>query len=414
VRSAAGGGGPRGRLSALWRALRGQGSPRRLGFSVGLGLFIGCQPLYGLHLPLCVLVCLPFRLDAVVAYLAANISNPLLAPFLLLAEVEIGSLLLHGAPVEFGLEAARRAGISGFVQEAALGSLVFGAILGLLGGVLAAAIARRGQRRQRDPALMLAMQRTRARYAGAPRSHRYYVAAKLRADPVLAEIAEIGREAAERPGQGELDEPDKLDELLGENALIELDGRSDSSERAELGGGHELGDVVDAGAGRGQLGLCLLELGRVRSLVGFDFDAEKVEVARAAARGDATFRVGDLLREEIGPADTVLLVDVLHYLSSEEQARLIARAARALRGHGRLIVREADGEPGVRSIVTRALERVATLVGYNRVAPRQTLGFRPIRAIVAEMEAQGLECKMLEKASGAKLGNRLIVGRKGE
>jgi uncharacterized protein (DUF2062 family) len=363
VRSAAGGGGPRGRLSALWRALRGQGSPRRLGLSVGLGLFIGCQPLYGLHLPLCVLVCLPFRLDAVVAYLAANISNPLLAPLLLLAEVEIGSLLLHGAPVAFDLAAARNKGVAGFVEEAVLGSIVLGAVLGLLGGALAAFIARRAQRAS---ALTLAMRRTRARYASVPRAHRYYVAAKLRSDPVLAEIAGLA----------------------------------------------ELGDVIDAGSGRGQLGLCLFELGRVRSLTGFDFDAEKVEVARSAARGDAVFRVGDLLREELGPADTVLLVDVLHYVSIADQGRLIARAAAGLRAQGRLLVREADGEPGVRSVVTRTLERIATRFGYNRVAGQRALGFRPIRAIVAEMEAQGLECRLLEKPSGAKLGNRLIVGTK--
>ena len=48
-------------------------------------------PLYGLHFPLCLAVCLPLQLDVVVAYLAANISNPLVAPFLVTAEVEIGS-----------------------------------------------------------------------------------------------------------------------------------------------------------------------------------------------------------------------------------------------------------------------------------------------------------------------------------
>lgn len=373
MRAAAGAGGPRNRLSALWRALRGQGSPARLGFSVGLGLFIGCQPLYGLHLPLCVLVCLPFRLDAVVAYLAANISNPLVAPFLLLAEVEIGSLLLHGAPVAFDLAAARQAGIAGFVEEAALGSIVLGAVLGLLGGMIAAAIARRGRGRtagQLEPAqqeaLQAATRRTRARYASAPRAHRYYVSAKLRTDPVLAEVAALG----------------------------------------------ELGDVVDAGAGRGQLGLCLLELGHAQKLKGFDFDAAKVEIARAAAAGDAEFRVGDLLHESLGPADTVLLIDVLHYLPVEDQSRLIARAADALHVAGRLIVREADGAPGARSALTRALENLATRVGYNRVAPRQPLSFRPIHEIAAEMRANGLECDVLERPSGAPLGNRLIVGRK--
>ena len=86
----------RSRFARLLRLLRGSGSPRRVGLSVGLGLFIGCLPLYGFHLPLCLVVCIPFGLDAVLAYVAANISNPLVAPFLVLSEVVIGSWLLHG------------------------------------------------------------------------------------------------------------------------------------------------------------------------------------------------------------------------------------------------------------------------------------------------------------------------------
>ncbi|HWA76021.1 MAG TPA: DUF2062 domain-containing protein [Polyangiaceae bacterium] len=350
-------------LGALWRALRGQGSPSRLGLSVGVGLFIGCQPLYGLHLPLCLLVCLPFRLDAVVAYLAANISNPLVAPFLLFAEVELGSLLLHGKLVGFDLATARATGIAGFAEQAALGSVLLGAVLAVAGGLLATTIARRSQ--AASP-LALARRRTRERYDATPRAQRFYVAAKLEMDPVLAEIAELGA----------------------------------------------LGDVIDAGCGRGQLGLCLLELGHAKSVSGFDFDAEKVQVAQTAARGDADFRVGNLLEASFAAADAVLLIDVLHYLTPSEQERVIARASACLRAGGRLVVREADGAPGIRSAVTRGLERVATRVGYNRVAPRQALGFRPLAEIVAEMRAQGLVCDFSAAPSGARLGNRLVIGRK--
>ena len=114
-------------LSRLLRLLRGEGSATRVGLSVGLGLFIGCQPLYGLHLPLCLLVCLPFGLDALLAYVAANISNPLVAPFLLLCEVEVGSLLLRGHALAFDIGAARRADLAGIAREVALGSVVVGA-----------------------------------------------------------------------------------------------------------------------------------------------------------------------------------------------------------------------------------------------------------------------------------------------
>src|SRR5688572_22335354 len=128
----------------MWRILRGgESSPARLAASIALGLFIGCLPLYGLHLPLCLGACLLLRLDAVVAYLAANISNPLLAPFILTAEVEVGSLLLTGEHAAFDVERARRVGIVGFAAQAAVGGLVVGLFMAVIGGAAAYALAPR-------------------------------------------------------------------------------------------------------------------------------------------------------------------------------------------------------------------------------------------------------------------------------
>src|SRR4051812_40229874 len=118
----------------IWRRLRGdRQSPGRIALAVALGLFIGCLPVYGLHFVLCLLVCLPLGLDLVLAYLVANISNPLFAPFLITLEVEIGSLLSTGHHAGFTLEQAKQTGVLGFVFQAGLGSLFVGAGLGALG-----------------------------------------------------------------------------------------------------------------------------------------------------------------------------------------------------------------------------------------------------------------------------------------
>src|ERR1041384_4459312 len=117
----------RANLARIWRRLRGdRQSPARLALAVALGLFIGCLPVYGLHFVLCVLVCLPLGLDLVLAYLVANISNPLLAPFLITLEVEVGSLLISGHHAAFTLQRARQTGILGFVLQAGIGSVVVG------------------------------------------------------------------------------------------------------------------------------------------------------------------------------------------------------------------------------------------------------------------------------------------------
>src|SRR6188768_2654614 len=134
----------RGNWALIWRRLRGERqSPGRVASAVALGLFIGCLPVYGFHFILCLLVCLPLGLDLVLAYLLANISNPLVAPFLITLEVEIGSLLSTGRHAAFSLQRARETGVMGFVFQAALGSVFVGAALAALGGAIAFVIARK-------------------------------------------------------------------------------------------------------------------------------------------------------------------------------------------------------------------------------------------------------------------------------
>jgi len=62
---------------------------------VAVGLIIGMTPVFGLHWLIVIGVCVPLRLDAGVAYLAANISLPFIAPFITFAELETGAFVLH-------------------------------------------------------------------------------------------------------------------------------------------------------------------------------------------------------------------------------------------------------------------------------------------------------------------------------
>ena len=103
--------------------------------------------MYGLHFPLCAAVCLPLKLDLVAAYLAANISNPLIAPFLVVLEVNVGSYLVTGQLAPFDVARARAAGIAGFVTQAVVGSLVVGVGLAAASGIAAYLIARRYRKR---------------------------------------------------------------------------------------------------------------------------------------------------------------------------------------------------------------------------------------------------------------------------
>lgn len=357
-------------LSRIWRRLRGERkSPARIALAVGLGLFIGCLPVYGLHFVICLLVCLPLGLDLVLAYLVANISNPLIAPFLITLEVEIGSLVSSGRHAAFSLERARQTGILGFVFQAGLGSIFVGAGLAAIGSALAYLIARRRSSSPIAPAddekdeseRDAAMQRTIQRYRGTPIGDRIYVAAKLSTDPLTRLLAGL-------PG--------------------------------------DFGRVLDAAAGRGQFGLFLWELGRATELFGFDSDARKVAIAERAAAGSARFETLDLLDLPEREVDTLLLVDVLHYLTLQEQDELLGRAARCVT-RGRIVIRELDAGNAARSAITRGFEWIAKVSGYNR--GRAGRHYRPAREIVAQLTSAGLSCELFGASEGTPFANVLIV-----
>ncbi len=332
-------------VGRVWQRLRGGTlSPGRAGLSIFVGLFIGCQPLYGLHLPLCLLVCLPFRLDFVLAYLVANISNPFVAPFLLMIELEIGSWLIDGVPLALDVTRASELGLGRLAWQTFLGAQVLGAALAGAGAALGFVAVRSWQGRRADSPTPSAVERTVARYARCSAADRTYAAMKLGMDPLTKQLSELGQ---------------------------------------------PLGRVLDIGAGRGQFSLLLLELGLASSVEGLDWDARKVRVAEVAARGQARFVAADALGATLPGYDTVLLFDVLHYLPPSQQDLLLTRCARELPIDGRLMIRELDKRPGIGSATLQWFERIAVHSGYNRA---KKLSFRPLRQLVGKLEGLGFAC----------------------
>ncbi len=357
-------------IGRIWRRLRGtRQSPGRVALAVALGLFIGCLPVYGLHFLLCCIICLPLGLDFFLSYLLANVSNPLVAPFLVTFEVEVGSLVTTGHRAAFSLARAKQTGISGFVWQAGVGSVCVGAGLAAVGGAAAYAVARLRRQplfgqleaaEQEDDATEAAMARTIERYRRAPIADRVYVAAKLRWDPLTQLLAAL-------PGQ--------------------------------------YGRLLDAGCGRGQFALFLGELGRCERVLGFDGDPRRVAVA-VAAGGSAGFARHDLLTFPRQELDTLIFADVLHYLPPSEQDQALQRATECVT-HGRILIRELDAQPAARSTITRSLEWLAEVVGYNR--GRSGRHYRPASEIVARLTGAGFACEVLGASAGTPFANVLIV-----
>ncbi len=355
-------------LRRAWRELRGpEPTAARVAGAVFLGLFVGALPIYGAPTAILAAASLWFGLDAALAWVLANADSPLFVHAVRAAEGRVGGSLGEG-----------------------VGALVVGLALGASGGLAAygmtAALPKRAPRplyRLPDdaPAWWKAAERVAARYArpSSPRPRErmrfHQIRGKLLADPAPKLVAD-----------------------LASNTPLAL------------------GRVLDIGAGRGQLGLFLLELGRAAGVRGVDWDSAKIEDAVRAAgahgggpKANAEFAAADVRRVPFDPADTVLLIDILHYFLPAEQDALLDRAAAAVLPGGRILVREAEAGRGVRSWTTWLEERLATAL---RVHCGERVHFRRAPEIVNRLERAGLECEVREAWGHTPFSNVLVIGRR--
>ena len=120
----------------VYRLVTEAQSPSRQAVAVGIGVFIGCIPLFGIHLPLVLLVATILNLSRLRMYAASWISNPFVAPFLVWSEFQVGSFLLTGKLMDHSLESVRVTGVWALGQALAVGAVVVGLALGLAVGLV--------------------------------------------------------------------------------------------------------------------------------------------------------------------------------------------------------------------------------------------------------------------------------------
>lgn len=362
-------------LAELHYRLRTEGdTPGRHAAAIGLGVFIGCLPLYGAHLALCFLLGRLLGLNRLNMYLAAHLNNPLTAPWLVLGELAVGHRLVLGHWPTLGPGGLRSLPVAELGGMLLAGALLLGAGLGAAGAAVAFTV---GRGARGDPPWMRLAEATARRYFDCGAFHWEFARGKLRRDPLY-------REVLRRLEHG-------------------LTGRA-----------------VDLGCGRGLL-LALLDTARGDAaaaaaggaeplqLVGVECRPRLVAVARQALGDSARIEIGDLEAWEPQPAEHTFLLDVLHYLSAGGQERLLARLAAALPSGGRLLIREADASHRLRFLLTRLQERLCALA---RGHWRQRFRYRGAGEWTALLERAGLAVTVTPLWRGTPFANVLIEATK--
>jgi 2-polyprenyl-3-methyl-5-hydroxy-6-metoxy-1,4-benzoquinol methylase len=125
--------------------------------------------------------------------------------------------------------------------------------------------------------------------------------------------------------------------------------------------------LVDIGCGVGLLAFYLRERDFVEPITGFDRDSRKISRARVVAERaypELSFIEQDI-REPIAALGNVVVFDLLHYLSPNEQMALLERFAARVAPDGMLIVRDSPREGNVRFWLTYLAERFAQATTWN-------------------------------------------------
>lgn len=135
-------------VTRVWHRLHTKHlSPRVVGMSVGIGLTVGLLPVYGLHGILVLAVCVPLRLDSVLAFAATMVSNPVTFPLLVVAELKLGEALLGTSALSVDQLMAGQ-GWSAAGQQLLAGTLLLASGVGLFGAAVAWALVRHWQQRR--------------------------------------------------------------------------------------------------------------------------------------------------------------------------------------------------------------------------------------------------------------------------
>ncbi len=347
---------------------------------MGVGAFIGCLPLYGVHLLLVVGVGRVLGLNRLRMYIAANISNPLFAPILILAEVQTGAFVQRGEIHDLTLAAIRGTDPWVYGIDLAIGSLIVGTAIGLLMAALTWASVASAP--QLPSHLARVFDAAAYRFLDVGVTAWEFARAKLRRDPIYSAAL------AGLPLSGST----LVDVGCGQGiTLAVLFEASSAASRGEWPPGSPLPP----------------SFGR---LIGIETRARVAAMARRALRESADI-VHDAAPAGLPAQLTAAVVfDVLHLMSALDQERLIEALFARLEPGGMVLVRDVDAAAGAGFHAVRIGNRLKNLaVGQFR----QTFHFRTADQWEALFAGAGFAAERSPMGHGTPFANVLFTLTKG-
>lgn len=141
-------------------------------------------------------------------------------------------------------------------------------------------------------------------------------------------------------------------------------------------------------------------------VTGIDLVLRDVERARTSLGEGAEFVCGDMRHTPFPEADTVVILDVLHYISVPEQNEVLTRVRRALPVHGRLLLRVGDAAAKPRFLISKWVDAMVVWARGHATVPQ--FG-RPLADWIRCLESLGFEVRSQPMSQGTPFANVLLV-----
>ena len=122
--------------------------------------------------------------------------------------------------------------------------------------------------------------------------------------------------------------------------------------------------IIDIGCGYGFLAHFLALVSEKRTLIGYDYDKEKIEVAIKATEtlNNIQFSYLDITEGLNQKADVFVIADVLHYMPEELQEKTVKMCFENLEEGGLIIIRDANAEMEEKHKKTKLTEFLSTKI----------------------------------------------------
>jgi Predicted exporters of the RND superfamily len=155
--------------------------------------------------------------------------------------------------------------------------------------------------------------------------------------------------------------------------------------------------ITDIGCGYGPLCFMLSMYSPKRTILGIDYDEEKIAVANHSflKTDNLTFVCANAIEHEIPQSDIFILNDVLHYMGMDAQEALIQKCISLLNPGGKIIIRDGDVSKQEKHKVTKLTEKLSTeIFKFNKTEGE--LCFTSADQIKVITKSSGLEITLMD------------------